>query len=114
MFPGMNNISPKKMEKMMKQMGINMTELDDVESVLIRTSTSEIEISSPAVTVMEVKGQKTFQVVGIPHERVLTPSPSEDDVKLVMEQANVSREEALEALEKSGGDLAEAIISLTK
>ena len=36
----------------------------------------------------------------------------EEDVKTVMEQAKASKEKAVKALEKSNGDLAEAILSL--
>ena len=35
MFPG--NVNPKKMKQMMKQMGINIEEIEGVEEVTIRT-----------------------------------------------------------------------------
>jgi NACalpha-BTF3-like transcription factor len=39
-------------------------------------------------------------------------SLNESDVELVMEKAGVSREKAAAALEKSGGDIAAAIMEL--
>jgi len=40
------------------------------------------------------------------------PEVSEEDVRLVAEQAGVSLEEARRALEEAGGDIAEAILRL--
>ena len=37
---------------------------------------------------------------------------TEDDIKLVMEKTSKSYEESKKALEKSGGDLSEAILEL--
>jgi len=105
--------SPKKMERMMKQMGISMSELEEVQEVIIRLPHSEIVIASPSVTVMEVQGQRTYQVVGEPIERKLAPQISDEDVRLVAQQTGRSEEEAREALEHTGGDLAEAIVRLS-
>lgn len=97
------------MEKMLKQMGVKMSELEDVEEVIIRTRTKEIAIKKPSVTVTEIQGQKIYQISGEEEERT---GIGEEDVRLIMEQAGVSREEAKSALEKTGGDLAEAILLL--
>lgn len=107
MFPKMN---PRQLQKMMKQMGMEMEELDAGE-VIIRLQDSEIIIENPSVTVIKVKGQKTYQVIG--EEKTRSSFP-EEDVKLVSEQAGVSEKEAQKALEKTKGDLAEAIMLLTK
>ena len=54
-------------------------------------------------------GEDSFQISG----QISEESPiKKDDVNTVMEQASCSKEEALAALEKSNGDLAEAIMSL--
>ncbi|MFQ6136748.1 MAG: nascent polypeptide-associated complex protein [Candidatus Hydrothermarchaeales archaeon] len=106
MFP---KINPRQMKKMMRQMGMKMDELD-AEEVVIKLPDREIVIKNPSVTVVEVQNQKTYQVMG--EERVVQLIP-DADVKMVAEQANVSEEEARKALEESGGDLAEAILSLT-
>jgi nascent polypeptide-associated complex subunit alpha len=46
-----------------------------------------------------------------------TPSayePSEDDIKLVMEETGCSREEAVKALRETNGDIAEAILRIQR
>ena len=103
-------MNPKQMKKMMKQMGIEMEEVDAVE-VVIKTSMEEIVFKNPTVTKISARGVETFQVVG-EYEVIKKVEISEDDVKLIMEQANVSEEEARKALEESGGDLAEALMKL--
>ncbi|HJY15818.1 MAG TPA: transcription factor, partial [Nitrososphaeraceae archaeon] len=42
-----------------------------------------------------------------------TPSLKEEDIILVMQQANVSKEKAIQALTDSKGDIAQAILTLT-
>ena len=111
MFPrgGMN---PRAMMKMMKQMGIEVEELKDVEKVVIFTKNSEILIKNPEVMVISAKGMKTFQISGEVEESQRLQI-SEEDIKIVMEQAGVDEETARKALEESKGDLAEAILRLT-
>jgi nascent polypeptide-associated complex subunit alpha len=104
-------MNPKQMKKMMKQMGIEMEEVD-AEEVIIRTSTEEMIFRNPTVTKITARGVETFQIVGEYELIKKKPEISEDDVKLIMEQANVSEEEARRALEESGGDLAEALMKL--
>ena len=41
------------------------------------------------------------------------PSFKEEDIVLVMQQANVAREKAIQALTDSKGDIAQAILTLT-
>ncbi len=103
------NVNPRQMKKMMRQMGMKTEELD-AEEVIIKLSDKKIVIDNPSVTLVEVQKQKTYQIMG--NERVIQDIPPED-IKMVAEQANVSKEEAKKALEESGGDLAEAIMSLT-
>tara|TARA_Y100000310_G_scaffold188268_1_gene188239 strand:- start:97 stop:420 length:324 start_codon:yes stop_codon:yes gene_type:complete len=105
MIPGMN---PRDMQKVMKRMGVKQEEINASE-VVIKCSDKELVISNPQVLKVNMMGQETFQISGEISERT---SLNEEDIKTVMEQAGVSREEALKALEESGGDIAEAIISL--
>jgi nascent polypeptide-associated complex subunit alpha len=42
-----------------------------------------------------------------------TPLFKEEDIILVMQQANASKERAIQALSESKGDMAQAILSLT-
>lgn len=106
MIPGMN---PAMVKKAMKQMGIKETQIEATE-VIIKTPGKNLVFQSPDVSMIQMSGQKTFQIVGNPIEE----SPiSEDDIKTVAEQADVSEDEAKKALEEKGGDLAEAIMSLS-
>lgn len=110
-MPGMN---PRQMKKMMQRMGIKQEEID-ADSVIIKTSDKEIIITNPSVAKVNMMGQDTFQITGTISERALSSEPeiSEEDVKTVMEKANVSEEEAKKALDESEGDLAKAIIELS-
>ncbi len=110
MFPGMN---PRKMQQMMKKMGIKQVEID-AEEVIIRTKDKEIVITNPSVSKVNMMGQETYQITGQEEERSLSTEPtiSEEDVKTVMDQTGKTEEECRKALEESSGDLAEAILSL--
>ena len=61
------------------------------------------------------KDMDMYQVMGNNTEEIATESPdySEDDILLVMQQAQVSKEQAIEALTDCNGDLAQAILKLT-
>ena len=113
MFPGgTRGMNPRKMKQMMKQMGINVDPIEDVEEVIIRTADREIVFRDAEVTIMDAMGSKTYQIVGTPEERSKASLPDED-VQLVVEQTGVSKEDAIAALKESNGDLAEAIIKLS-
>lgn len=109
----------------MRRLGMSTEAIPGVEEVIVRTRSEEHRFRAPEVTVLTVQGVRTYQVVGTPEVRPRTaaaegtaaaasaPSgPPEEDVTLVMEQANVSREEALEALLQAKGEPAEAIMRL--
>ncbi|MCQ4153730.1 MAG: nascent polypeptide-associated complex protein [Archaeoglobales archaeon] len=104
-------INAKQMKKMMKQMGIEMEELDAKE-VIIKTSTEELIFRNPSVTKISAKGMETFQVMGEYEIRKIAPQISDEDVKLVMEQAKVDEETAKKALVEANGDIAEALLKL--
>ncbi|WP_456468776.1 nascent polypeptide-associated complex protein [Archaeoglobus sp.] len=106
-------MNPKQMKKMMKQMGIEMEELD-AEEVIIRTSDEELIFRNPNVSKISARGVETFQIIGEYEVIKRAPQISEEDVKLIMEQANVDEETARKALEEAGGDLAEALMKLQK
>lgn len=108
MIPGMGGMDPKQMQKMMKQMGINTTEID-AKRVVIETDSENIVITEPSITQIEMQGQKSYQISGkVSTEQAI----KEDDVKMIMEQAGVPRSEALAALKEANGDIAEAIMRL--
>ncbi len=105
MFP---KINPRQMKKLMKQMGMEMEELEAKE-VVIKLADSEIIIENPKVSVVTAMNQKTYQITGT--EKVAQGILA-DDIKLVAAQANVGEEEARKALEEARGDLAQAILKL--
>ena len=108
-------MNQRKVQQMMKKMGMQQSEIDATE-VIIKTADKEIIIENPNVSKVNMMGQETYQVVGQAHERSLSTEPdiNEDDVKTVMEQADVDEATAKEAIEKHKGDLAEAILELKK
>ena len=112
MFQGIN---PKKMQQMMKQMGIQQIEIDAVQ-VIIKTEDQELVFDNPQVSKVNMMGQETYQIVGTPIVREMdsTPDISQEDIDAVVEQANVSEEDAREALLESEGDIASAIMKLQK
>ena len=124
MFGGGGGLNPRKMQKMMEQMGIEMEELD-AERVVIELAGGERLVFDDAdVTMMEARGQQTYQVVGEPERQeggeIETEDAAaageeadagipDDDVELVAQRTGVDADTAREALEAEGGDLAAAI-----
>lgn len=103
------------MRRMLDKMGLDMTTLDNVEEVIIKTDKKELYLVKPQVIEMKGKDSTIFQVVAsdIEEKQREVPSFKEEDLILVMQQANVSREKAVHALTESKGDIAQAILSLT-
>jgi nascent polypeptide-associated complex subunit alpha len=115
MFPGLGGrgMNPAKVKQMMKQMGINITEIEDVEQVIIRTASKDIVFNDANVSIMNAQGVDTYQIVGTPEEVTRELQIPDDDVRLVAEQTGVSQDKALQALKDANGDLAEAILALS-
>lgn len=107
-------VSPREAKRMMQRMGLSMEGIRDVEEVIIRTSTKEIVVENPEVAVLDLHGQKIFQVTGQVAEKRVEKETQipEEDVRLVVDQTGKSMEEAKKALEDTGGDLAKAILLL--
>ncbi|TKX79853.1 nascent polypeptide-associated complex protein [Halorubrum sp. SD626R] len=135
MFGG-GGMNPRKMKQMMKQMGIDVEEID-AERVVIETADGDDLVFDGAdVTKMDAQGQETYQIVGSPDavadagaggaaaveggdEPALDDADDdgddgipEEDVKLVAQQAGVSKAAAREALEAANGEPARAISDL--
>jgi nascent polypeptide-associated complex subunit alpha len=110
MIPGMN---PRQMRQMMKRMGVAQQEIEATQ-VIIKTSDSVIIFNDPQVSKVNMMGQETYQIIGTPEEQSLdtTPEISDEDIKTVMDQANVDEDSAIKSLQESNGDLAEAILAL--
>jgi nascent polypeptide-associated complex subunit alpha len=126
MFGG-GGMNPRKMKQMMKQMGIDVDEID-AERVVIETADGDLVFDDAQVTKMDAQGQETYQIVGSPSEvesgsaagavEAADADAAEDDaipdedVALVAERAGVPQSTAREALEDADGDLAAAIAAL--
>jgi nascent polypeptide-associated complex subunit alpha len=70
MFGGGGGLDPRKMKQMMKQMGIEVTEIDASE-IVIRTDDEELVFEDVEVQRMDAQGQATYQIVGEPESRPL-------------------------------------------
>ena len=112
----MRRVNPREARRMMHRMGLNMVPLE-VEEAILRTKDKEIVIEKPEVAILEVQGQKVFQLAGgKTTERTLRKETTipEEDIQLVAMQANATSDQARAALEQSKGDLAQAILLLTQ
>ncbi len=116
----LQGLSPKAMQKALGQ--IDTQEIDEVLEVIVRTRTEEIVLEEPEVTIMNM-GQELWNIVPKRVIRKSSGTPSipeakqeltinEQDVQLIVSTAGVTKEEAISAIEKSGGDIAKAIMSL--
>ena len=116
-------MNPREQRRIMQRMGMNMNAVPDVEQVIIKTPSKDIVVEQPEVAILEVQGQKIFQVIGgqvtekAPERKAAAASPvvlkfSEEDAQLVSGQTGKSVEEARKALAECDGDLAKAILLL--
>jgi len=108
MFPGLN---PKKMQAVMKQMGISQEEIPASRVIIEKNNESKIIIENPSVVKIKIQGQETFQIAGEFREETSELKISEEDVKIVVEKTGCTKEQAKKSLEKTG-DLAETILEL--
>jgi nascent polypeptide-associated complex subunit alpha len=115
MIPGMpGRINPRQMNQMMRRLGINIKNIENVQKVIIQTDSKEYIFEDAEVTIMEAQGQKTYQIVGEPTIKDKGEDTLKNDIKLVMEQTGKTEKEARKALEETNGDIAEAILKLTQ
>jgi nascent polypeptide-associated complex subunit alpha len=100
------------MKAMMKKLGMNVEQIEDVQSIVIKTPKGNYVFDSADVQAMTMQGQTTYQITGdIRFEPAAVEIPKED-VTMVASQANVSEEKARAALIATKGDIAEAIMKL--
>ena len=112
-------VNPREAKRMMQRMGMSMDGVEDVTEVIIRTNSKEIVIEQPEAAILNMQGQRIYQVVcGTVTERkpertaAAKPVVSEEDARLVADQTGKSVEEAKKALIECEGDLAKAILLL--
>ena len=112
MFPGVN---PKQLKQAMKKMGVKQEDLD-AHQVIIRLSDRDLVINNPNVQKVNMMGEWSYQITGDAEERAIESKAeiTEEDIQTVMEQTNVSKEKAKQAIEEADGDLAQAILNLSE
>ncbi len=110
MFGGLGNMDPKKMQAMMKQMGIQTDEIK-VNKVIFEMDDKKLIFEEPQVSKTTIKGMATYQIIGDSKEET---GLNEEDVKLIIEKTGVTKDKATKALEKADGNVAEAIMGLKK
>lgn len=106
MFGG---IDPKKMQAMMRQMGIKQEDIEAMKVVIERPE-GRIVIEQPTVTKITMQGQESWQIAGQAREET---GISSEDIKVVMDKTGKPESDVRAALEASQGDIAQAIIALT-
>lgn len=114
MLSGLGGLNPKKMQAMMRQLGMGQEEIPASCVVIEKSSGGKITIENPSVTKISIQGQESFQVSGEIKEENEEQGISEEDIKTVIEKTGSTKKEAMGALENSSGDLAEAILKLSK
>lgn len=113
MFPGLGGLNPKKMQVVMKQLGMAQEEIDASKVIIEKADNTKLVFDNPSVTKITMQGQESFQITGEPREESGEAETSEDDIKTIMEKTGCSEKQARETLEKTR-DLAEAILDLSE
>lgn len=107
----MGNLDPRKMKKMMKQMGMETEEIEAEEVVIVKED-EEIHIKNPDVNKIDMMGQETYQITGEEEVEEREMDIPDEDVDMVVQKVDVSEEEAEEALRNNDGDIAKSIKDL--
>ena len=113
----LRRVNPREARRMMQRMGMSMDSVPEVTQVIVKTATKDIIIDEPEVAILNMQGQKVYQVMGgrvtekaaVVEKKLAIP---DEDVQLVAGQTGKCVEAARKALEESGGDLAKAILLL--
>ena len=103
-------LNPKKMQAMMKQMGMSQEEIN-AKRVVIEKEDGNLVIENPSVTKINMQGQESFEIVGDVSEE--SGGFSDEDIQTIIEKTNSTEEQTKKTLEKTG-DLAEAILELSE
>ena len=107
----MMNLNPKKMQALMKQMGMSQEDIEASRVTIEKLDGSKIIIENPSVAKIKIQGQESFQISGDVSE--VEEGFLDEDIQAVMDKAGVDEKKAKKALEESGGDIADAILSLS-
>ena len=77
MIPGSGKINPKQMEKMMRKMGMKVSELQDVIKVVIEREESSIIFDNPRITILHTPQGDNYEISG--ESRVVEKEEKEQD-----------------------------------
>jgi len=102
------------MKAMMKKLGMNVEQIEDVQSIVIKTPKGNYVFDAAEVSAMTMQGVTTYQIQGEARFEPAVPEIPKEDVAMVAAQANVPEEKAREALIATKGDIAEAIMKLAQ
>ena len=106
----MGGLNPKKMQGMMKQLGISQEEIDASKVTIEQTNGTNLVINNPSITKMNIQGQDMFQVQGEVEEEA---QDFPEDIQTIITKTGATEEEAKAALEETH-DLADAIMKLSE
>lgn len=104
-------MNPSDVQKMMKQMGMRMEEIDANE-VIIKCNDIQIRIINPQVILANIMGKKVYQVSG--EESFEKVETTEEDVKMIMEKTGKDKDTVIKKLKELDNDLAKVIAELQK
>ena len=110
---GLGGLNPKKMQAMMKQLGMSQEDIDASRVVIEKNDGKKIVIENPSVAKISIQGQESFQISGDAKEESAGFEISEEDVRTVMEKAGCDEKQARGSLEETH-DIAESILRLSK
>ena len=105
-------MDPKKMQAMMKQLGMSQSEIDAARVTIDKNDGGKIIIDNPSVAKISFQGNESFQVSGDIREEGAGFTISEEDIETVMEKTGSTKAQARKALEETR-DIAEAILKLS-
>lgn len=116
MIPGFNQ---KKMQAVMKQLGMKSEEIDAERVIIEKSDNSKIIIENPSITKINMQGKENFQISGDVKEEEETEDAENDgdleqDIQTIMEKTGKDKESVALCLEKNQGDIAKTIIELSE
>ena len=111
MFGLGSGLDPKKMQGMMKQLGMSQEEIDALRVIIEKNDGGKIVVENPSVAKISFQGNESFQISGdVKEEHGF--QISEEDIATIMEKTGATKTEAKKALEETR-DIAEAILRLS-
>jgi len=101
--------------RMLQRMGFTFENLEGVVEVYIKFKDKTLKLINPEVTITKISNQKVYQIIAEKEEveeesKKVEYVPNEEDIQLIIQQTNATREEAINALKETEGDIATAIL----